>query len=198
MNVQGKLLAVPCSGVFLEFYLHEQLISVPEFGTTNAMIGTPPSTPTDSPYPFGSFGVSEQFITEGVDRSSRRIGSAPGTFQPCKQDGKFALQKILELHTQEWNGTVVVFGLWLYQEAPNEWTVVGGTGSFRMARGHGADQIIDADPADETWVSVSSDGWDSTTQTAENPKCLKQQHASLPQDADRKLASLSLCIMVLI
>ncbi|BBN12027.1 protein MpDIR36 [Marchantia polymorpha subsp. ruderalis] len=118
----------------LEFYLHEQFISEPGYPATDVLAAS--ATGNTSTYAFGNLGISEQVIRDGVSNVSTIIGRAPGTFQPNKQERTFALYKLLTLQTKEWNGTLVVFSDWISDAPSNEWTVVGGTGTFRMMRGY--------------------------------------------------------------
>ncbi|KAG6551809.1 hypothetical protein Mapa_006626 [Marchantia paleacea] len=118
----------------LEFYLHEQFVSEPGYPATDLLVAS--ATGNTSTYAFGNLGISEQVIREGVSNTSTIIGRAPGTYQPNMEERTFALYKLLTLQTQEWNGTLVVFSDWLSDAASNEWTVVGGTGTFRMMRGY--------------------------------------------------------------
>ncbi|KAG6551822.1 hypothetical protein Mapa_006640 [Marchantia paleacea] len=118
----------------LEFYLHEQFVSEPGYPATDLLAAS--ATGNTSTYAFGNLGISEQVIREGVSNTSAIIGRAPGTYQPNMEERTFALYKLLTLQTQEWNGTLVVFSDWLSDAASNEWTVVGGTGTFRMMRGY--------------------------------------------------------------
>ncbi|KAG6551807.1 hypothetical protein Mapa_006624 [Marchantia paleacea] len=135
-------IAIPWSGAVvdakkpkkLEFYLHEQFVSVPGYPATDLLVAS--ATGNTSTYAFGNLGVSEQVVRESVSNTSTIIGRAPGTFQPNKQDRTFALYKLITLQTKEWNGTLVVFSDWGSNSDSNEWTVVGGTGTFRMKRGY--------------------------------------------------------------
>ncbi|BBN12031.1 protein MpDIR32 [Marchantia polymorpha subsp. ruderalis] len=118
----------------LEFYLHEQFVSEPGYPATDLLAAS--ATGNTSTYAFGNLGISEQVVREGASNTSTIIGRAPGTFQPNKEERTFALYKLITLQTQEWNGTLVVFCDWLGLADSNEWTVVGGTGTFRMMRGY--------------------------------------------------------------
>ncbi|OAE18145.1 hypothetical protein AXG93_406s1120 [Marchantia polymorpha subsp. ruderalis] len=123
----------------LEFYLHEQFVDEPGYPVTDVLVAS--ATGNTSTYAFGNLGISEQIIREGVSNTSTIIGRAPGTYQPNKENRTFALYKLLTLQTQEWNGTLVVFCDWLSDADSNEWTVVGGTGTFRMVRGYAINTI---------------------------------------------------------
>ncbi|OAE18146.1 hypothetical protein AXG93_406s1140 [Marchantia polymorpha subsp. ruderalis] len=118
----------------IEFYLHEQFVSEPGYPATDLLAAS--ATGNTSTYAFGNLGISEQVVRESASNTSTIIGRAPGTFQPNKEERTFALYKLITLQTQEWNGTLLVFCDWLGLADSNEWTVVGGTGTFRMMRGY--------------------------------------------------------------
>ncbi|GJN20530.1 hypothetical protein PR202_gb07921 [Eleusine coracana subsp. coracana] len=124
----------------LHFYFHELYSGGPN-GTTVQL--APARGGINNASFFGMAGVVDDMLREGADPSSRLIGRAQGlTVGSSLSDGALTTELNFVFTNGLYNGsTLQVFGralLGTVMERP----IVGGTGTFRMARGYTLSKML--------------------------------------------------------
>ncbi|EAY78383.1 hypothetical protein OsI_33470 [Oryza sativa Indica Group] len=138
----------------LHFFFHEVFTAGPN-GTTATV--APPARSGDGSS-LGFVGVVDDMLREGADPASRLVGRAQGVTAGTSlaaADGAGAITTMLSLaFTEEGpyaGSTLQVFGravLGTVMERP----VVGGTGKFRMARGHTLSRRVNSSDPDNLLI----------------------------------------------
>ncbi|XP_020114229.1 dirigent protein 22-like [Ananas comosus] len=131
----------------LHFYLHDTL-SGPRPSAVRVAGLSPKNATATTSLGFGDIVVIDDPLTEGPSISSALVGRAQGFYVHASTEG-IALEMVvnLVLLRGEYNGsTLVVVGRNAVLEMTREFAVVGGSGSFRLARGWVVDKTYAVDP----------------------------------------------------
>lgn len=104
---------------------------------SNATVITIPRGPVDA-MEFGTVFCTDDLITEGTEEDSTLIARARGIYVVSSQDGSHAhmLISIVFVNGKYKGSTLEIQGSYEHFKAGTETAIVGGTGIFRLARGH--------------------------------------------------------------
>ncbi|XP_027352407.1 dirigent protein 22-like [Abrus precatorius] len=121
----------------IHFYFHE-IVSSPNPSLVFAL--EPLKGKSKSPLPFGSLAMIEDPLTVGPKLDSKMVGKAQGFYiSAAHQEGtdlELVMGMTFAFTDGEYNGsTLSVLGRNPISSAVREMPIVGGTGSFRFARG---------------------------------------------------------------
>jgi hypothetical protein len=120
----------------LHFYFHD---TVSGKSPTAVRVVSPPAGASSSPMSmFGMVNVMDDPLTEGPEQGSAAVGRAQGLYMGSDQAKLGFLQAMNLVFTAgDYNGsTLALLGRNCPLDAVRELPVVGGTGTFRFARGY--------------------------------------------------------------
>lgn len=122
----------------LHFYFHD-IVSGP---SPSMVLVAEPNGKAPNALPFGTLGAMDDPLTAGPERDSKLLGKAQGIFtsisQNTPEDMGLMMVMTLAFSEGEFNGsTLSVLGRNMIMRYPvREMPIIGGTGAFRLARGH--------------------------------------------------------------
>ncbi|XP_057450424.1 pterocarpan synthase 1-like [Lotus japonicus] len=122
----------------LHFYFHD-IVAGPN---PSMVIVAEPNGKAPNSLPFGTVVAMDDPLTEGPERDSKLVGTAQGIYTSISQntpdDMGLMMVMTLAFSEGEFNGsTLCMMGRNMIMRYPvREMAIVGGTGAFRLARGH--------------------------------------------------------------
>ncbi|ONK66482.1 uncharacterized protein A4U43_C06F8630 [Asparagus officinalis] len=122
----------PQKSTHLHLYFHE--INAGPNKTTTVVIA--PSNSTSSG--FGTIVAFDDELREGPDPNSKLVGRAQGQGSAVsKEEQAYLFNSNFIFVEGEYNGsTLAVYGRIVIASSIREWSIIGGTGEFRLARGY--------------------------------------------------------------
>ncbi|KAG6516225.1 dirigent protein 23-like [Zingiber officinale] len=122
---------------YFHFYMHD------DYGGANPssakVVSGPPAMAGAGPRFFGDIVVLNNALTEGPEATSRAVGRAQGFAARVSRDGtvsELVMTVVFEEEGPHKGSTITVLGLVDLSLPVRELPIVGGTGVFRLVRGH--------------------------------------------------------------
>ncbi|KAL3691982.1 hypothetical protein R1sor_005633 [Riccia sorocarpa] len=140
----------------LVIYLFEQFFDVPGANSTDLIVAPPGGTLS-----WGSLGVADFPVRLSADPSAPVIGNSPAVFYAKKGPGLpgLGIYKLITLETPKYKGTIFSAGDFTNPTGDPSWeeefTVSGGTGSFRGAGGYIRVTLVDSAKDKATYKNLS-------------------------------------------
>ncbi|KAL4187927.1 hypothetical protein AMTRI_Chr09g41570 [Amborella trichopoda] len=118
----------------IEFYMHDLLVAE----KPTAVIVAEANTTKSSPTLFGQVVVVDDPLTEGPELTSQVIGKAQGLYAPSSQSEISLFEAVNFVFTEgKFNGsTLTVMGRNPILHTVRELSIIGGSGTFRLAHGY--------------------------------------------------------------